>query len=153
MDIALNKNMGHTSYMFKFKTYWENSTISNIKSPMILIGAVAPQVTIIKQIGQIRQIGQYPDSSSSATLIQAFVSWRLNSFNSLRYGAPKQQVESYSTLKWCSQCGDEKQNKFDHVTHVLKDLHQLPIANRIDYKILLLTFKALHNIALTSIQG
>ena len=38
-------------------------------------------------------------------------------------------------------------SKFDHVTPILYELHWLPIAERIEYKILLLTFKALHNMA------
>ena len=33
--------------------------------------------------------------------------------------------------------------KCDHITPVLKKLHWLPVAQRIDYKILLLTFKSL----------
>ena len=34
--------------------------------------------------------------------------------------------------------------KFDHITPVLKDLHWLPVEQRIKYKVLLLTYKALH---------
>ncbi len=36
-------------------------------------------------------------------------------------------------------------HKFDHITPVLTQLHWLPIKFRTDFKILLLTFKALHN--------
>ena len=34
--------------------------------------------------------------------------------------------------------------KYDHITPILIDLHWLPIAERIKFKILLLTFKAIH---------
>ena len=34
--------------------------------------------------------------------------------------------------------------KYSHVTPILKDLHWLPIKSRIEFKILLLTFKSLH---------
>ncbi len=34
--------------------------------------------------------------------------------------------------------------KIDHITPVLKDLHWLPVECRVDFKILLLTHKALH---------
>lgn len=37
--------------------------------------------------------------------------------------------------------------KFDHVSPVLKDLHWLPVEERVTYKVLLLTFKALHGLA------
>ncbi|KAF7641542.1 hypothetical protein LDENG_00278210 [Lucifuga dentata] len=35
----------------------------------------------------------------------------------------------------------------DHITHTLIQLHWLPVKQRINYKILLLTSKALHNLA------
>ena len=38
--------------------------------------------------------------------------------------------------------------KSDHITSVLRQLHWLPISQRIAYKILLLTFKALHGLAI-----
>ena len=37
--------------------------------------------------------------------------------------------------------------KYDHVTRLLYKLHWLPIQYRIDYKIILLCFKALNNLA------
>ena len=37
--------------------------------------------------------------------------------------------------------------KYDHVTPVLKKLHWLPVASRIEYKIGLLTYKCLHGLA------
>ena len=36
--------------------------------------------------------------------------------------------------------------KHDHVTPLLKELHWLPVEQRIIFKILLLTFKALNNL-------
>ncbi|XP_062585577.1 uncharacterized protein LOC134247212 [Saccostrea cucullata] len=37
-----------------------------------------------------------------------------------------------------------KTPRHDHITPVLKELHWLPICQRIDYKVLLYTYKALH---------
>ena len=37
--------------------------------------------------------------------------------------------------------------KYDHITPVLVDLHWLPVKQRIDFKILLLTYKALNGLA------
>ncbi len=37
--------------------------------------------------------------------------------------------------------------KFEHISPILQDLHWLPVAQRIKFKILLLTFKCLHNLA------
>ena len=37
--------------------------------------------------------------------------------------------------------------RYDHITPILKSLHWLPIRYRTEYKLLLLTFKALHHLA------
>ena len=37
--------------------------------------------------------------------------------------------------------------RFQHISPVMKDLHWLPINKRIEYKILVLTFKSVHNLA------
>ena len=40
-----------------------------------------------------------------------------------------------------------RSKKADHITPVLKSLHWLPVHRRIEYKMLLLTFKTLHGLA------
>ena len=37
--------------------------------------------------------------------------------------------------------------KSDHITPILKELHWLPVKSRIEYKVLLLTYKCLNNMA------
>jgi len=37
--------------------------------------------------------------------------------------------------------------KYDHITPVLASLHCLPVCFRIDFKIVLITFKALHSLS------
>ena len=41
--------------------------------------------------------------------------------------------------------------KNDHITPILKDIQWLPIRKRIEFKILLLTFKCMHGCALLAI--
>ena len=43
--------------------------------------------------------------------------------------------------------GSDYTNKYDNITPILRQLHWLPVTERIDYKILLLTFKSLHGMA------
>ena len=40
-----------------------------------------------------------------------------------------------------------KTRKFDHITPILKDLHWLPVRERINFKLLLLTWKAINGLA------
>ena len=65
-------------------------------------------------------------------------------------------------VEWCSNGNSEKKlqtvqnttarlisktSRHYHISPVLKDLHWLPVQQRIQFKILTLTFKALHNLA------
>jgi hypothetical protein len=42
--------------------------------------------------------------------------------------------------------------QFDHITPVLASLHWLPVKARAEFKVLLLTYKALHGLAPTSLS-
>ena len=81
--------------------------------------------------------------SSAETLIHAFISSHLDCFNSLLYGVPDYELNKLqriqnSAARLISGC-----RKFDHITPTLITLHWLPVKYRIDYKILVLTYKAL----------
>ena len=43
--------------------------------------------------------------------------------------------------------------KYDHITPVLASLHWFPVKARADYKVLLLTYKALHGLVLTYVSN
>ena len=103
----------------------------------------------LRQIGTIRQ---FLNSSSTATLMHSFVSSRLDNYNSLLYGAPKHHLMRIQRVQNAAARVVTKSKKYDHVTPLLRELHWLPIEQRITYKILLMTFKALHDKAPKYIQ-
>jgi exonuclease III len=94
----------------------------------------------LRNIGRIRS---YLDNSSTAKLIHAFVSSKLDCNNSLLIGISKEKRGRLQRIQNAAARLVTLTSKYDHITPVLKDLHWLPIAQRIEYKILLLTFKAL----------
>jgi hypothetical protein len=98
----------------------------------------------LRNIGQIRQ---FLDSDSAATLMHSFVSSRLDSYNGLLHGVSKQQLMKLQRIQNAAARVVSRIKKHDHITPVLQDLHWLPIAQRIEYKLLLLTYKALHGLA------
>ena len=98
----------------------------------------------LRKIGQIRQ---YLDNNKAAMLMHSFVSSRLDSFNSLLSGVPKEQLKKLQRVQNAAARVVTRTPKHDHITPVLKELHWLPIPQRIEYKILLLVFKSLYGLA------
>ena len=92
-------------------------------------------------IGKIRK---YLDTPTAEKMINCSTASRLDYCNSLLYGA---KGYNKSQLQLCQNNAARMlslRRKFDHITPVLKDLHWLPVEQRIEYKVLLLTYKALH---------
>ncbi len=96
----------------------------------------------IYKIGQIRK---YLDLKTTERLIHAFVSSRIDYCNSLLYGLPQYQLNKIQRIQ--NSAAKLTVMKRDNVSSILNDLHWLPIAKRIEFKILLITFKCLNGLA------
>ena len=67
--------------------------------------------------------------------------------NSLLCGLPKYQLDKLQRVQNAIVRLVIMKGKFCHITPVLLQLHWLPVLFRLDFKILLLTFKAIHGLA------
>ena len=81
-------------------------------------------------------------------MIHAFITSRLDYCNSLLYGTPQAQIDiKLQRVQNAAARLIFKQPKFSHITPLLCQLHWLPIRYRIEFKILLLCFNAVHGMA------
>ncbi len=96
----------------------------------------------LRNIGKIRC---YLSRSSTEQLIHSWVSCRLDYGNALLYGVPSIQLNRLQKIQNTAARIVTRSSKFSHITPVLRSLHWLPVQSRIEFKILLLTFKALHD--------
>ena len=81
------------------------------------------------------------------TVIHAFVTSRLDYCNGLLYGLPNTELIKLRRVQNAAARLATSTRKYDHITPILRELHWLPVKFRIHFKLLLLTFKALHGMA------
>ena len=103
--------------------------------------------TAFYHIRNIRHIRKYLDVKSTETMVHAFITNKLDYCNSLLYGLPDCQIQKLQRVQNAAARIITGIKKYDHITPALKELHWLPVQQRIEFKILLLTYKALNNMA------
>jgi hypothetical protein len=98
----------------------------------------------LKAIGRIRN---YLSSEASASLVHAFITSKLDYGNSLLFGLPDTLLKKLQKIQNTAARILTRTKKYDHITHVLKELHWLPVEKRIHFKVLVLTYKCLNKCA------
>ena len=79
-----------------------------------------------------------------ATAIHAFVTSRLDHCNALLYGLPKVTISQVQRVQNSAARSLVGAKRRDHITPILRNLHWLPITKLVDYKLLVLVYKALN---------
>ena len=93
-------------------------------------------------IGKIRKYLGRP----TVEKLNATITSRLDYCNNLMFGIPKELISQLQKRQNHAARVITKWRKFHHITPVLVDLH-CPVKQRIDFKMLLLTYKALNGLA------
>ena len=78
------------------------------------------------------------------TVVHAFVGSRLDYCNSVLLGISDKHIQKLQRIQNIAARLVSGSSKYDHITPVLKELHWLPIKERIQFKTLVITFKALN---------
>ena len=96
---------------------------------------------------RIRQIRPYLTVKVTEKLIHAFVSSTIDYCNSLYYDITDYNIKKLQIIQNCAARLVFNVPSRSHVSHLLKQLHWLPVKFRIEFKICLLTYKCLNNLA------
>ena len=80
-------------------------------------------------------------------IVNAQITSRLDNFNAVLVGLSGELLHKLQLVQNNAAKMVTKTKKYDYVTPLLYKLHWLPISYNIDYKIILLCFKALNNLA------
>ena len=95
---------------------------------------------------RIKSIRHLVDEEKTASLCLSLCISHLDYCNSLLYGLPDTSTNKLQQIQNMCACLALRGSKFDSTTQALKQLHWLPIKQRITFKILTLTYKCVHGI-------
>ena len=87
------------------------------------------------------------DMKTAEKVIHAVVSSKLDYCNSLLYGLSKLSLQKLQRIQNRAARILFKESKYSHITPLLMQLHWLPVEQRIIYKVLLIMYKSLNNLA------
>ena len=100
--------------------------------------------SVYYHIRNISSIRKSLSKEVAAAVIHSYVISRLDYGNSLLYNAPVTQLAKLQKAQNAAARVLTGIPRFSHITPILKELHWLPVKERIMYKILLMTWKALN---------
>ena len=93
---------------------------------------------------KISKIRKFLTPETTKTIIHAFVTSKIDYCNSLLFGLPNVLLQRLQRVLNCAARVVYQSNKYDHITPLLMELHWLPVQQRINFKILLITYRALN---------
>jgi hypothetical protein len=99
------------------------------------------------QLRNISRIRKYLSRDATEQIIHSFITSRLDNNNALLYGLPANQLYRLQKIQNTAARILTFSKKSCHITPILKELHWLPVTQRIIFKLLLIVYKCTNNIA------
>ena len=99
------------------------------------------------QLRSIARIRRSITTTACRTIVHALVMSRLDYCNAVLYGLPDAQLQKLQLVQNAAARLVTGTHRREHITPVLFDLHWLPIRQRIQFKLLLLVYRCIHQLA------
>ena len=103
-------------------------------------------------ITNVRRKRKYLSNQATQTLIHALIIGCIGYCNSILYGLPAKQIAKLQRLQNSAAWLIFTIPRFYYISPTLCTLHWLPVEFRISFKIIIITFKAIHGQALVYLQ-
>ncbi len=100
--------------------------------------------TVFFHLKNISKLRPMLSTSNTEMLIHAFMTSRLDYCNALLGGSSPCLINKLQMVQNAAARVLTRTRNYDHISPVLSTLHWLPIKHRIDFKILLITYKSLN---------
>ncbi|XP_062825481.1 uncharacterized protein LOC134295910 [Anolis carolinensis] len=125
---------------------------TQVRSLRVLLDSslsLEPQVSAVArgafaQLRLVHQLRPFLGRSDLATVVHALLTSRLDYCNTLYVGLPLKTAQKLQLVQWAAARLITGAAYREHTTPLLSQLHWLPICYRAQFKVLVLTFKALN---------
>ena len=140
------KSVSHRTVSVGDEEVLPSTTVRNIGAMLDSSLAMTSHINSITkscytQLRNISKVRKYLSEDSAKILINALVTSRLDTMNSLLFKIPDCHIHKLKLIQHNAARVVKRVPRSCHITPILKDLHWLPLPYRIEYKILLLVFK------------
>ena len=98
------------------------------------------------QLRHISRIRKYLSRDATEQIIHSFITSRLDNNNALLYGLPANELYRLQKIQNTAARILTFSRKSCHITPILKELHWLPVNQRIVFKLLMIVYKCINNI-------
>ena len=95
---------------------------------------------------------RFLSTDTTKALVHAFVTSRVDYYNSLLYGMPASHLNKVQRVLNAAARLVCRAPRYCRITPLMYELHWLPVRQRISFKILLFVFKAIHGFATTYLR-
>jgi len=95
------------------------------------------------QLKQLRPVARSLSVEAAKTLVQAFVSSRLDCCNAILHDLPEKLMRCLQSVQNAAARMIASAQRRDHITPIVRQLHWLPVRQRVDFKIAVLVFQCL----------
>ena len=92
------------------------------------------------------------NETADKAMVHTMITSKLDYCNAVPYGLPESTLKHFTRVQNLSARFISQHGKYEHITPVLKQFHWLPMRQRINYKVLILTFKSLNGLAPTYLE-
>ena len=131
--------------MCELETVYRGTCVDGLTLPYTSQSTSCMRRVGVTQGHDIRRIRHLLPLSTATALANSLVSSKLDYCNSLYSGISQTNLNKLQRIQNSLARVITNTSKYQHITPTLKKLHWLPIKQRIDYKICLLTYKTLTN--------
>ncbi len=114
---------------------------------MCYLIAISPLIATFFHLKNMSKLRPMLSMSNAEILIHAFMTSRSDYCNALLGGCSACLINKLQMVQNAAARVLTRTRKYDHISPVLSTLHWLPIKHHKDYKILLITYKALNGLA------